>query len=108
MDATVNHPAEEVERLQRCMNDLLSVTALPALWSGGNPAQIARTLMDVLQRLLNLDLIYVQLRDPSGEILAELSREPQTRAPSMQPREISAELHRQLGDDSRKWTSQTH
>ena len=28
---------EQIKRLQRCINDLVSVLALPAMWSGGEP-----------------------------------------------------------------------
>ena len=103
MDAQEEHPAEEVKHLQRCMNDLISMMALPALWSGGDPSQIARTLIDVLQRLLHLDLIYVQLNDPTGDAPIEMVKDAQTPAQVSDPREIGAELLRLLGDDSQKW-----
>ena len=38
----------EVKRLQSCINDLISVLALPAIWSGREPSQILGTLLDVL------------------------------------------------------------
>ena len=31
------HPAEEIKRLQRCINDLVSVFALPAIWTRRRP-----------------------------------------------------------------------
>ena len=64
MEMQPEHPAEEIKRLQRCINDLVSVLALPAIWSGGDPSQIARTLLDVLLGMLHLDLVYVRLNDP--------------------------------------------
>ncbi len=103
MNAQEEHPAEEVKRLQRCMNDLISMMALPALWSGGDPSQIARTLIDVLQRLLHLDLIYVQLNDPTGDAPIEMVKDAQTPAQVSDPRQIGTELLRLLGDDSQKW-----
>jgi hypothetical protein len=68
MDAREKHPVEEVKRLQRCISDLISTMALPALWSGGDPSQIGRTLVNVLQRMLHLQLIYVQLKDPWAKL----------------------------------------
>jgi PAS domain S-box-containing protein len=103
MDAQEEHPAEEVKRLRRCMNDLISMMALPALWSGGDPSQIARTLIDVLKRLLHLDLIYVQLNDPTGDAPIEMVGGAQNPAQVSDPSEIGAELLRFLGDDSQKW-----
>ncbi len=61
--------------------------------------------MDVLQRLLHLDLIYVQLKDPSGDAPVELARVAQSPVTASQAREIGAELHRLLGDDPQKWPS---
>ena len=96
MEPQDKHPVEEVKRLQRCINDLVSLLALPALWSGGDPSQIARTLMDVLQRLLYLDLIYVQLKGLSGDAPVELARVAQSPVMTSQVREIGAELGRKV------------
>jgi PAS domain S-box-containing protein len=105
MEQQDKHPVEEVKRLQRCMNDLVSLLALPALWTGGDPSQIARTLVDVLQRLLHLDFIYVQLKCLSGDAPVELARVAQSAVTASQVREIGGELHRLLGDDPQKWPS---
>jgi PAS domain S-box-containing protein len=105
MNEQDTHPGEEIKCLQRCINDLVSLLALPALWSGGDASQIARTLMDVLQRLLQLDLIYVQLNDPLSGAPAELARVAQSPVTPSQSREIGAELHARLGDDPQKWPS---
>ena len=107
MDEQDKHPGEEVKRLQRCINDLVSLLALPALWSGGDPSQIARTLIDVLHRLLHLDLVYVQLKGVSGDVPIELARGDQSAATASDVREIGAELNRLLGDDPQKWPSNT-
>ena len=62
MDVPARDTAEEIKRLQRCVNDLISVVALPAVWSGGEPSQIVHTLLDALLRMLQLDLVYVRLK----------------------------------------------
>jgi PAS domain S-box-containing protein len=105
MEVQEKHPGEQVKHLERCINDLISMTALPALWTGGAPSQIGRTLIDVLQRMLDLQLIYVQLKDPLGEVTLELARVAQTSVPATQPREVRAQLNRLLGDDPQKWPS---
>lgn len=102
MDAKVQHPVDEVKRLQRCISDLISVLALPALWQGGDSAQIGRTLIEVLPRMLQLDLIYVQLKDLLGEVAVELVRLAES-SDSATPREVGAQLNRLLGDDRQKW-----
>ena len=101
------HPGEEVKRLQRCLNDLVSLLALPALWSGGDPSQIARTLIDVLHRLLHLDLVYVQLKGVSGDAPVESARIGQSPTTASEVREIGAEIHRLLGVDPQRWPSNT-
>src|SRR6266478_6014321 len=79
-------PAEEIKSLRRCMNDLVSLLALPAMWSGGDPSQIVRTLLDVLVGMLRLDLVYVRLEDPNGEAPIEMAR-------FAQPRNLTVGLH---------------
>ena len=103
MEVQEKHLAEEVKRLQRSINDMVSMLALPALWSGADPSQIARTLIDVLHRLLRLDLIYVQLNDPTSKAPIEMARDTQITAPTPDARKIGAELLRLLGSDSQKW-----
>ena len=105
MDAREKHPGEEVKRLQRCISDLISMMALPALWSGGDPSQIGRTLIDGLQSMLHPTLIYVQLKDLLGEVTIELARVAQSSALDIQPGEVGAQLNRLLGDDPQKWPS---
>ena len=47
--------------------------------AGGDPSQIVRTLLDVLLRMLRLDLVYVRLKDPAGEAPVEMVRVAQSR-----------------------------
>ncbi len=59
-------PAEEVTRLQRCINDLIGVLAFPAMWSGRPPAQMASSFLDGLMRVLPLDVAYLRLSTDAG------------------------------------------
>ena len=95
----------EVKHLQRCINDLISLLALPAIWSGGDPSQVLHTLLDALMRMLRLDLISVRLTDPVGGAPVEIVRlaEPRTSMPS--PHEICEALSQCFKNDSRKWPS---
>ena len=103
MEVQVEHPAEEIKRLQRCMNDLLSVLALPAMWSGAEPSQIVHTLLDALMGMLHLDLVYVRLHDPDVETPIEMARVSQSRELRARPQEIGEVLRHCLGDDPQKW-----
>jgi signal transduction histidine kinase len=103
MEVQSEHPAEEIRRLQRCMNDLLSVLALPAMWSGAEPSQIVPTLLDALMGMLHLDLVYVRLHDAGVEAPVEMARVSQSRELKARPQEIGEVLRRCLGDDPKKW-----
>jgi len=98
-------PAGEIKHLQRCLNDLVSVLALPAMWSGGQPAQIVQTMLDALMAMLPLDLIYVWWKDPVDESPAEMVRIAEPLSPMIQPQEIGKALERSLGEDPQKWPS---
>jgi PAS domain S-box-containing protein len=106
MDAEHENPVEEIERLRRCVNDLVSVLALPAMWTGGEASQIVRTLLDVLPEMLHLDLVYVRVDDPTGAVPFEMVRMPQPQGLTDGAQEIGAMLKRCLGDDPKQWPSQ--
>jgi PAS domain S-box-containing protein len=59
-------PAEEIKRLRRCINDLVSVLALPATWTGSDPSRIVGDLLGALLNMLSLDFVYARVRDLEG------------------------------------------
>src|SRR5713101_5307583 len=106
MKVQLEHPADEIKRLQRCINDLISLLALPAMWSGSKPGDIVHTLLDSLLRMLDLDFVYVSLTDlvdaaPSETVKVAQSQE-QSQEQMFRPRELCAFLNRWLGDDPQK------
>jgi PAS domain S-box-containing protein len=44
---------EAVARLRDCLNDLVSIMAVPALWTGGKPPRIVSTSLDALRGIAN-------------------------------------------------------
>jgi signal transduction histidine kinase len=86
--------ADEIKRLQGCITDLLSVLALPAIWSSHESSQIADTLLDVLLRLLRLDFAYVRRSDELDGTPIELVRVAQPYRPAPQPRAVDHALSR--------------
>ena len=74
MDSPLPNPDHEVLRLQRCINDLVSLVALPAIWSGNQPPQIAQSLIEALLRLFPLDLVYLRLNGVGPESSVETLR----------------------------------
>jgi len=103
MEVQPAHRVDEIKRLERCINDLVSVLTLPAIWSGGEPSQILHTLLDALLSMLLLNFVYVRLKDPAGEGPMEIVRVAQSLKLMPRPQEIGEVLNRWLGDDPQKW-----
>jgi PAS domain S-box-containing protein len=101
MQAQLEHPADEIKRLQRCINDLVSLLALPAMWSGSTPSDIVHTLLDSLLRMLDLDFVYVSLTN-LVDAPSETVRVAQSQEQIFRPQELWAFLNRWLGDDPQK------
>jgi PAS domain S-box-containing protein len=101
MNVQRRDPIQEIKRLQRCVNDLVSVLALPAMWSGGEPSQIVEALLDALLRMLQLDLVYARLRETGGQAPIEMVRLGQSQ--KAQPHEIAGALRELVGTGSREW-----
>ncbi len=95
------HAAVEIKRLQRCISDLISVLALPAMSSGGEPSQIAHTLLDSLLPMLHLDFVYARLTQRVGDECIELIRtaDAQTAEPSQLGKVFDDWLH----ESPQKW-----
>ena len=102
MNEHVEDPAQEVRRLQRCINDLVSLLALPAVWSGNEPSQIVQILLDALLRMLNLDFICARLKDPVDARLLEIVRISDSSKLGITPPDISLALSRWFGVDGQK------
>jgi PAS domain S-box-containing protein len=103
MDVYPGDAAEEIKGLQRCINDLVSLFALPAMWSGGEPSQIVHTLLDALVRMLQLDLVYVRLREAVGRAPIQIVRFAQSQERMDQPHEIGEVFKPWLGTDPQEW-----
>jgi PAS domain S-box-containing protein len=102
LEAQPEDPVEEIKRLRRCINDLVGVLALPAIWSGSDPSQIVRTLLDVLLGVLRLDLVYARLKNPIGEAPIEMVRVAHALKLTVQPHEIGAMLESWLEPERQK------
>src|SRR5215207_2315475 len=103
MEAQLEHPAEEIKRLRRCIDDLVSIVALPAIRGGGERAEIVRALTEALPDMLSLDLIYVRLGAAVSEAPVEVVRFAQPGSSAAGPREIGELFNRRLGDDPQQW-----
>jgi PAS domain S-box-containing protein len=96
-------PATEVKRLQRCTNDLVSVLALPAVWSVSEPSRILETLLDALMGILDLDFLYARVRlDSHGAPIEVLKTTPISGA-SYSREELRQALNHWFGEDPQQW-----
>jgi PAS domain S-box-containing protein len=89
-------PADEIKRLQRCMSDLVSVLALPAVWNNSEPRRILETFLDALLTLLELDFLYARARVASHGEPIELLRTAETGGVGDRQDEIRQALHQWL------------
>ena len=98
-----NDSAEELKYLQRSMSDLVSVLALPAVWSGQEPRKIVTTFHDALMATLNLDFLYTRARiESEGEPIEVLRTAPHYSA-KQNEETIRHALNERFGDDPQKW-----
>jgi len=95
----MENTGDEIKRLQSCINDLISVLALPAIWSGSESSQIVGTLLDVLLAMLRLDFAYARLSDSSDGPPIEVVRLGHRQHPSVQPQQVGQALGRWLTGD---------
>src|SRR6266550_5412975 len=108
MEAKVEEAANEIKRLKACINNLISVQALPAIWSGGNPSQIVSASLDVLIKMLSLDFAYARVKDSTGGASLEMARLAQDRNLTAQPQMIGRALNAWLDDFSHSLPSRLH
>src|SRR5260370_21649846 len=51
----------ETRMLRRTMQDLVALSALPGVWAGYRPSQVAEWLAEALLSTMHLDLVYLRL-----------------------------------------------
>jgi signal transduction histidine kinase len=104
MHPQIEGATDEARSLRRCMNDLISLCALPAMWSGAGPEQIARTLVDALVEMLQLDFVHLRLNHTEDSEAVEMVRSAPKMALANPSQDTgAAALRRVLGDDPGRW-----
>jgi PAS domain S-box-containing protein len=101
MEKQVEDPARQIKRLQRCMNDLISLLALAAIWRGSEPSQVVETLLDVLLNMLSLDFAYARLNDAFGAMPVEILRVADDSKINLSPWELRVLLGNPSADYAR-------
>src|SRR5262245_57931311 len=62
------------QALRRYLRDLVSLTALPALWGGADRLHVAESLADGLVKVVSPDFVYVRLKGQRGGDTIEVVR----------------------------------
>jgi PAS domain S-box-containing protein len=99
-------PPTEVKRLQSSMNDLVSVLALPAVWSVSEPSRILETSLDALMGILDLDFLYARVRLDSHEAPIDALRTAPLFGTSHSQEEIKHALNQWAGEVPQRWPEQ--
>jgi hypothetical protein len=102
MDAPREYSSDDITRLGTGLNDLGSILALPAVWSGAEPSQIVSTLVDTLLEILHLSFVFVRLSALDGTPSIEIMRIADSLAGTDRAREIRDAIDASLGDASPK------
>jgi hypothetical protein len=102
MEASLENPAEQIKRLQRCINDLVSVLALAATWADAEPSQVVGAVTDALLRMLDLDLVFVRLTNPTGDAPIKIIRIDPSQKSTTDARVVSEAIDGWFGDNPQK------
>jgi formate hydrogenlyase transcriptional activator len=103
MQVEVEQTGSEAKQLRACINDLMGVVALPAIWSGSDPSEVVRTLLDALLDMLRLDFVYLRLKNSIGEPPFDAVRGPLLHALTGVSQHIEELLKNWWGDHVQEW-----
>jgi len=88
--------AQDPLRLRTCVNDLVSLLGMPAVWNGRPPAEVVEVLLESLLRLLFLDFAYARVAgSPAIEAVKVTGRWEPPLTPSEMGRALAPYLARQ-------------
>lgn len=94
----------EVMHLKSCINDLVGIVALSAIWRTGDQSHIIQTLLDTVHRTLHLDFVYARLTDRVEDAMIEAVVAAEAGPLKSQPVEIRESLNRCLGPNLHNWS----
>ena len=93
---------DEIQHLQACINDLISVLAIPAVWSGREPRRFQYSARCTATYTAS-DFAYARLKDPLGGVPIEVAKFAECRNLTPLPQEIGQALDPWLENDPKEW-----
>ena len=91
---------QEIKLLQSCINDLTSLLALPAIWSGSDSSQIVITLLDAVVSMLRLDFAYARFLKNGNGSATEVLRLANPQTTGVLPQDVGLAFKDSLTDAS--------
>ncbi|BDG05060.1 sigma-54 interaction domain-containing protein [Anaeromyxobacter oryzae] len=96
-------PTIESRRLQACINDLVSVVALPAMWTGQDPSQLVGTLLDAVVGMMRLDFACAWLKLEGSAPYVATVRLGESGSSSGAERQVANALDRWVAEEPSRW-----
>src|SRR6185369_781752 len=93
-------PSREIDRLRRCLRDLVAVSSMSVVWMNREPRQIGQELVNVLLRTLQLDFIFLRLNGRNKENFIEIVQTSEANNNSISAKAIGQKLRVWLTSDS--------
>src|ERR1051325_9390201 len=62
---------QDINEANRCIRELIALSLLPSIWSGGQEEQIRENLADALQSSLRAEIVLVRGRNTDGQLQAD-------------------------------------
>ena len=98
MEAPLESRLDEAARLRGCLNDVVGIMALPALWAGGEPDRIGNSVVDAMLEMLDLAFVFLKLNEPETGGSKEIVRFAASLESRWGARELSKVIDSSRGD----------
>jgi len=108
MDALRDPPVDELASLRACVNDLASLTSLPARWTNGEQRDVVDTSLDALLEMLQLDFACVLPNDSVDGRSHEMVRVGDSLVNSATAQEIRRAIGTYRVASPATWPARTH
>lgn len=96
----MDNSPQETRLLHSCINDLISVLALPATWTGGDSSRVVINLLDAVVSMLRLDFAYARFLKSSDGFGTDILRLAKGQTTSVLSQHVGLALKERLSHAS--------